>query len=111
VNKNFLIFFKILFRDKFNKEDMGAKATFLKLGGFYLELWQFKDMKKNLDDFGDIKIREIRHLAFEVNDLGEVIERLTEKGLKFSEPQLGASGHNYSFAVDPNGVALEFYEK
>ena len=96
---------------KFEREDMGAKATFIKLDNFEIELWQFEDMKENYDSLNDIKVRGIRHIAFEVDYLNKTIAKLKKKGLEFSEPKLGASGHNYSFATDPNGVALEFYEK
>lgn len=96
---------------EFGREDMGARATLISLNDFQIELWQFNDMRKNSDSLGDIKIIGIRHLAFEVENLGDTISKLQTKGLKFSEPKLGASGHNYSFSSDPNGVALEFYER
>jgi len=96
---------------RFAREDMGAHATFVKLNDFQIELWQFQDMKENTEPLNDIKVRGIRHIAFEVDDLDKTISNLNEKGLKFSEPKLGASGHKYSFANDPNGIALEFYEK
>lgn len=95
----------------FSREDMGAHATFVKLNDFQIELWQFRDMKENSDMLDDIKVRGLRHIAFEVDNLKETISKLKEKGLEFSEPKLGASGHYYSFTTDPNGVALEFYEK
>jgi len=96
---------------KFSRKDMGAYATFVKLDDFQIELWQFQNMKKNFNSLNDIKVRGIRHIAFEVDNLKETISKLADKGLEFSEPKLGASEHNYSFTTDPNGVALEFYEK
>jgi len=96
---------------RFEREDMGAKATFIKLDNFQIELWQFEDMKENFNLLNDIKVKGIRHIAFEVDNLNKTITELKKKGLEFSEPKLGASGHNYSFTTDPNGVALEFYEK
>ena len=97
--------------EKFAREDMRAYATLVKLNDFQIELWQFQDMKENSNPLNDIKIRGIRHIAFEVDNLKEIISKLSEKGLEFSDPKLGASGHYYSFATDPSGVALEFYEK
>ena len=96
---------------EFAREDMGAQAAFVQLNDFQIELWQFQDMKENLNPLDDIKIRGLRHIAFEVDNLENTISKLTDKGLRFSEPKLGASGHRYSFTTDPNGVALEFYEK
>lgn len=96
---------------KFAREDMGAKAVFIELDSFQIELWKFSDLKQNQDPLGEIKIKGIRHIAFEVDNLHDSISEYKAKGLKFTEVKLGASGHNYSFTSDPNGVALEFYEK
>lgn len=95
----------------FTREDMKGCAAFIKLHNFQIELWQFQDMKENSDSLNDIKIKGIRHVAFEVDNLNQTIFQLQKKGLEFSEPKLGATGHNYSFTNDPNGVVLEFYEK
>ena len=40
----------------FERKDLGAKATFIKLKEFQMELWQFEEMKKNVDPLDDIKI-------------------------------------------------------
>ena len=91
--------------------DLGGKAIFMGLNDFYLELWFFEDMKKNKDDLGELKIRGIRHIAFQVNNLDKTVSELKEKGLTITEPKMGASGHRYSFTSDPNGIALELYER
>ncbi len=96
---------------RFERKDMDGKAAFIQLGNFELELWEFRNMKENSDAHDDINIKGIRHIAFEVNDLKKAIDKLKKKGMKFSAPQMGASGHMYSFSADPNGIALEFYEK
>lgn len=96
---------------KFAREDMGAHATFIRLGDFQIELWHFQDMKDNLNPLDDIKVRGIRHIALAVKNLEETLLELKENGLKFSEPRLGASGHYYAFTSDPNGVALEIYQE
>jgi len=89
----------------------GAKAIFIELHGVALELWKFKDMKRNSDDLADIKIKGIRHIAFEVDNIDKTVSELREKGLTISEPKLGASEHRFCFTKDPNGIALELYEK
>ncbi|MFK7780695.1 MAG: VOC family protein [Candidatus Gracilibacteria bacterium] len=95
----------------FEKKESGGKANYLKLGDVFLELWQFPDMKENQDEFRSLKIRGIRHIAFEVDNLEKTIFLMKEKGLTPSEPKFGASKHWYSFITDPNGVALELYQK
>ncbi len=104
-------FFNFKIFKAFEREDMGAKAVFLELEGFFIELWQFADVKENNDDFKDIKIKGIRHIAFEVENLDKVLSDFKQRGLEATEPKLGASGHKYSFIYDPNGVALEIYQR
>ena len=69
------------------------------------------DIKKNLDDLRDIKIRGIRHIVFEVENLDKIIIDFQQKGIKATKAKLGASGHYYSFISDPNGIALELYQR
>ena len=97
--------------EEFEKEEVQAKGCFLKLNDFYLELWEFKDMKENKDDFSDLKIKGIKHLSFEIEDIFETIKKLKEKGLIFSEPKEGKTCKWYSFASDPNEISLELYQK
>ena len=95
----------------FERKDMGAKSVFVKLDEFSLELWEFLDMKENSDDLKDIKVKGIRHIAFEVENIDKTVSEFRSKKLDISDPEMGASGHRYSFTNDPNGVALELYEK
>ena len=96
---------------EFQRKDMGARATFMKLGECAIELWQFENMTKNQDDLSVLSIRGVRHLAFEVENLDKTIAKLHARGLKFSTPTMGASGHRYAFTSDPSGIPLELYEK
>ncbi len=104
-------FFNFKISKSFEREDMGAKAIFLELEGFFIELWQFADFKENIDELKDIRIRGIRHVAFEVENLDKILSDFKQRGLEVAEPKLGASGHMYSFISDPNGVALEIYQR
>ncbi len=104
-------FFGFKIAKKFERKDMKAKAIFLELKGFYIELWHFTDMQKNSDDLKDIKIRGIRHIAFEVENLDKIISNFKARGVEVTSPKLGASGHYYSFITDPNGIVLELYQK
>lgn len=104
-------FFNFKTSKYFAREDMGAKAVFLELEGLFLELWKFVDLKENNDDLNNIKIRGIRHIAFAVENLDKIVSDFRQRGLEISEPKLGASGHMYSFISDPNGVALEIYQR
>jgi glyoxylase I family protein len=69
------------------------------------------DIKENSDNLRDIKIRGIRHIAFEVENLDKIISDFQQKGIEATKAKLDASGHYYSFISDPNNVALELYQK
>lgn len=94
----------------FERKDLNGKAVFMEMNGFKIELWEFTQSVENQDDLGDIKVRGLRHLAFEVENLDKILLELKQKGAKTTEPKLGASGHRYSFMSDPNGIALELFE-
>lgn len=104
-------FFNFRTSKSFKREDMNAKAIFLELEGLFLELWEFADFKESVDDLKDIKIRGIRHIAFEVENLDKILLDFKQRGLEATDPKLGAIGHMYSFISDPNGVALEIYQR
>ena len=57
----------------FERKDMNGKAVFLKLGDFLIELWEFEDILLNKDDLDNIKIRGMRHIAFEVRNLDKIV--------------------------------------
>lgn len=103
-------FFGFVLIKKFYKKEVEAEFAFIKLDDCFLELWEFADMKKNIDDLNDLKIKGIRHIAFAVKDIGKIVSKFKKKGLNISNPKMGAAGHKFGFFNDPNGVALELYE-
>lgn len=97
---------------RFKSKSMpGIEPVLIELGDFKIELWQFPEFKKNLDNLEDLKILGIRHLAFEVDDLDSMVHKFKQSKLHITEPIMGGSGHRFCFTRDPNGVALELYEK
>ena len=54
----------------------------------------------------------LRHLAFEVQDLDEIVLELSAEGV-VSEPIRvdEFTGKRFTFIADPDGLPLEFYEK
>lgn len=104
-------FFNFKISKSFKCEDMGAKAVFLELEGLFLELFEFADFKENNDDLKDIKIRGIRHIAFEVENFDKIFSDFKQRGLEVTEPKLGTDGNIYGFISDPNGIVLEIYQR
>ena len=65
-----------------------------------------KRMDKNINDVG------LTHMAFTVNDLDQVYDRLRTMGLKFiSEPKNSPDGYaRVAFCQTPEGTYLELVE-
>ena len=96
---------------RFKRKDLGGKAVFLKLEDTLIELWQFDNLIENKDDFSNLNILGIKHIAFETEDIDKKYEELKTKNIEISEPKLGASGARYCFLKDPDGIPIELYEK
>ena len=54
---------------------------------------------------------KIHHVAITVNNLKKTITQLKTKAIHCTQPTLGASGHNYSFLTDPNGISIELCQE
>ena len=54
----------------------------------------------------------LRHLAFEVDDLDEVVTELQNKEVVVEPIRVDEfTGKRFTFIADPDGLPLEFYEK
>ena len=54
----------------------------------------------------------LRHLAFEVDDVVEVIDQLNAKGIETEPIRIDEfTGKRFTFFTDPDGLPLEIYEK
>lgn len=54
----------------------------------------------------------LRHLAFEVDDIENVITELNEKGIATESIRIDEfTGKKFTFFTDPDGLPLELYQK
>ncbi|GAC1304973.1 MAG: VOC family protein [Mucilaginibacter sp.] len=54
----------------------------------------------------------LRHLAFEVDNIGEAIGYLIEAGIMVEPIRVDEfTGKRFTFFADPDGLPIEFYEK
>ncbi len=95
---------------RFERKDLGGKAVFLKLDNTQIEIWEFDKQIKNKDDFSNLNIIGIKHIAFEVSNLEKIYQKLKSKNMKIGKSKIGASGAKYTFLKDPDGLPLELYE-
>ena len=96
---------------RFERKDMGGKAAFLKLGEIMLELWEFADKKAAADDYNNLKVLGIKHIALEIQDIEKISKELRDLGIQTTDPKQGASGGKYVFLKDPDGIPIELYQE
>ncbi|WP_149273653.1 SMU1112c/YaeR family gloxylase I-like metalloprotein [Pareuzebyella sediminis] len=78
-------------------------------GDYLIELFSFPEPPKRLSR---PEAQGLRHLAFEVDDIEAVGEKLLEKGVVIEAIRTDASnGKKFTFLQDPDGLPLEIYEK
>ena len=81
-----------------------AEAVFLKLEGVRLELWDFKEKYFPDEQYDNLKVVGLKHIALEVT-LNSILPKLDIK----KEIKEGTTGR-YVFIHDPDNIPIELYE-
>ena len=77
-------------------------------GQYQVELFSFPEFKER-NSFPESK--GLRHLAFEVENVDEVVAELRSKDVDVQDVRLDEiTGKRFAFFYDPNGQPLEMYE-
>lgn len=80
----------------------------LLVGSQQIELFSFPHAPKR-PSFPEAQ--GLRHLAFSVTDIDQVIAQLEEKGVKVEPVRIDEfTGKRFTFFADPDGLPLEIYE-
>ena len=74
-------------------------------------LFKRSDKKMAVDDYSNLEILGMKHIAFEVDDIEKKIVELKVLGVETTDPKQGASGGKYVFLKDPDGIPIELYEE
>ncbi len=88
-----------------------AEIAFLKdaCGEFSLELTHYDDQREFKQ--ADYMERTFDHLAFKVEDLGGLVERIGEEGFTVTDEPFELSPGNWlAFVEDPDGTLIELIE-
>ncbi len=89
----------------FEKENGKAKATYVKLGDFALEIWQFMDESSEFFPLKD-------HIGVEVDSLEETISEMEKLGGTLLMPITpGTTVKQYAFIKNSDGKVFELVEK
>ena len=96
--------------DETYQEHRGTYKLTLALNGVYIiELFGFPDAPARLTY---PEARGLRHIAFRVENLNEVMSVLTARGIVFEGVRRdNIRGKNFVFFSDPDNLPIELYEK
>ncbi|MGI5858721.1 MAG: VOC family protein [Tepidanaerobacteraceae bacterium] len=98
-----------------------AKLAFMRHGDFEIEMFEHDESKpippERLDPHEDQKTQGTKHIAFLVEDVDEIAERLKGEGVeiaigpKFMENKELGVKERICFIRDLNGIAIEFIQR
>src|SRR5665648_689694 len=86
-------------------EEQKVKIAFLPIGDSELELLESTSTEGPISKFIEKKGEGIQHIAFRVNNIDEVLEKLKKKGVRLidQKPRYGAGGAKIAF-LHPKGT-------
>ena len=93
----------------YRKERESYKLDLSVGGNNQIELFSFPQSPKRLSY---PEARGLRHLAFEVDNIDDVIKELTDKNVITENIRIDEfTGKKFVFFSDPDGLPIELYEK
>lgn len=99
-----------IIREVWREERDSWKCDLEVNGNYQIELFSFPEPPRRVSR---PEAAGLRHLAFEVDNLDEIIEELRAKGIE-AEPvreDETRNGKRFTFIADPDGLPVEFCEK
>lgn len=91
------------------REERDSYKLDLKVGNSQIELFSFKNSPKRLSY---PEACGLRHLAFAVDNIELVINKLKEKGIELEPVRVDEfTNKKFTFFNDPDGLPLEIYEE
>ncbi|MCL6258417.1 VOC family protein [Aquiflexum sp. TKW24L] len=98
-----------IIREVYREERDSYKLDLSLNGEYVIELFSFTDPPNRLSR---PEATGLRHLAFEVEDLEEVLEEMGKNKVDFEPTRIDEfTGKRFTFISDPDGLPIEFYEK
>jgi glyoxylase I family protein len=98
-----------IIREVYRKERDSYKLDLSLNGDYVLELFSFPAPPNRLSR---PEATGLRHLAFEVDDLGAVLKEMGKYEVDFEPIRTDEfTGKRFTFLSDPDGLPIEFYEK
>lgn len=97
-----------IIREEYRKERDSYKLDLALNGEYVVELFSFPTPPKRLSR---PEATGLRHLAFEVENIEEVIQKLNQKGIETEPVRIDEyTGKRFTFFFDPDNLPIELYE-
>ncbi|WP_316818498.1 VOC family protein [Pedobacter nyackensis] len=98
-----------ILREVYRTERQSYKLDLAVNGIYAIELFSFPEQVKRPSR---PEATGLRHLAFEVDQLDEVVDTLLNKGVEAEPIRIDEfTGKRFTFIADPDQLPIEFYEK
>lgn len=98
---------------RYRAEQLKAELCFLEREGFELELFQYDNPRslpaERRHPNTDLQTIGTKHLAFRVDDLTAMLERVDQAGLDIAHRTV-AAGKQVCFIRDPDGILIELIQ-
>ena len=96
-------------RETYREERKSYKLDLSLNGEYVIELFSFTDPPQRVSN---PEAAGLRHLAFEVDNLDDVIEHLKKKDVTAEPVRIDENtGKRFTFFPDPDNLPIELYEK
>ncbi len=96
-------------REVYREERQSYKLDLSLNGTYVIELFSFPDPPARVSR---PEAAGLRHLAFEVNDVGAAIDYLKARQVAAEPVRVDEyTGKKFTFISDPEGLPIEFYER
>jgi glyoxylase I family protein len=98
-----------IIQETYRKERQSYKLDLSLHGEYVIELFSFPDPPKRISK---PEATGLRHIAFEVDDLEAVVEKLLESNIIAEPIRIDEiTGKQFTFIFDPDSQPVELYEK
>jgi glyoxylase I family protein len=98
-----------ILNETYRRERESYKLDLALNGSYILELFSFTSPPPRVSR---PEAAGLRHLAFEVDELGRVVEELKKMNISSEPIRIDEiTGKQFTFIADPDNLPIEFYEK
>lgn len=95
---------------RYTKPDWDGGAIVLGLKDLQLEIFQFKNQIKKIDDLSNLRVIGLKHIGIEIANVRKKYKELKNKKIDIDRPVKGVTCAWFCFLRDPDGIPIELYQ-